>query len=187
MHIINGPFSLGALHELLETQNEETRNTFVPGDIALLAERSAERQKRNMAFAAGDIVQLRNPKGLGFRNTGPFVVIRYLAQVAVVHETHQSWADQTYAHVESDIILGMIMRDDRSNQSVYREIYAWSGMLAPYEMDETERQMLEMGKIHAQEDPDRLRHPAANDEQKPGTKPIPAVAKQSRWGTPPAA
>lgn len=182
IRVIGGEGPPEGLKELLGLMGEgQQENVSVPGDIAMLAERAVERTRRNH-FEPGEFVQMRAPEGLGIRNAGPYVVIRMLAKPISVHENSERWEAQTFSQTEADIVVGMIMRNGPQGKGAYREIYTWSGLLAPYELDEDGQRMAEIGRESANHPPKPAASIPAQNEP-PAVAAVRASLRQNPWGS----
>lgn len=159
----------------------DEKNVSVPGDIAMLAERAVERNRRQR-FEPGDFVQMRAPEGLGLRNTGPYIVIRVFEEPVSVHQGSSAWESHTFSHTDADVIVGMIMRSNPQGSSAYREIYTWSGLLAPYELNDDEQQMAEIGRESANHSP-KPKQPEVVDDEAAAVAAVKPALRQNPWGT----
>ena len=180
--IIGGPGNMEGLEELLNEirgGKQESKKEFTSGDLALLAERFEERKDRNMAFKPGDLVQFRTDSGLGFPHYGPFCVVRVLPEPIKAENIDDELFQKMYLSTELDMVVSFIMHS--GGEAIYRETYAWSGMLCPYEMSPFEKEIWETGIGNAKNEAPRkeeevpLRDIAAEMPQTPPSQ------KQSGW------
>lgn len=142
----------GDLPDFLQRTLDEAQGTqehiILPGDAATLRERFLERRARR-TFAAGDFVRLIEGKGLGLTIEGPMVVVRYLDAPIAVHETADGWPSRMYAHVDSDMIVGLVISGGGTSR-LYREVYIWSGYCEPYALSDLEAEAVDtVNAVHA--------------------------------------
>lgn len=180
--IIGGPGNMEGLEEFLNEirgGKQESKQEFKSGDLALLAERFEERKHRNMTLKPGDLVQFRADSGLGFPHYGPFCVVRVLPDPVKAEHIDSDLFQKMYLSTELDMVVSFIMHS--GGEAIYRETYAWSGMMCPYEMSPIEKEVWETGIGNAKsEEPRKITEDTPRDiaAEKPKTPPS---EKRSGW------